>query len=205
MCAARRVGLVVSERMINTPPEVSVRTHSRTHPIVTASVQLTCVEHQLSPPLVDGLFEEIADIGGDWWWKTEKAPTQALQQAYDFQQLLILTRVYRDDEDDSVADPPRAGPSQTKRAKLGPQAPAAALAGTAGQKLIYPKPEDEAFHAHAAWAFTFPAAVSEPSAVADKANKVTQMRLVMCVPASAAPAVRAHTRQLVATSGQTAQ
>jgi BCCIP len=143
---------------------------------------------------VDGLFEEIADIGGEWWWKTEKAPTQALRQAYEFEQLLILTRVYRDDDDEhNPADTQRAGPSQAKKAKQEPP--------PGKQKLIYPKPEDEAFHAHATWSFLFPAAVPEPSAVADRANKVTQMRLVMCVPASVAAAVRAQTR-LVASAGQ---
>lgn len=140
---------------------------------------------------MDGLYEEIGDIGGDWWWKTEKAPTEALRKAFDFEHLLILTRVYRDD--DSAAAPDQAGPSQPKKAKRDE----AGGAQGGAVKLIYPKPEDEAFHAHATWSFLFPAAVPEPSAVADRASKVTQMRLAMCVPAAAAAKVRASARRLV--------
>ena len=142
---------------------------------------------QLAPPLVDGLFQELDDIGGEWWWKSEKSPTEALRGAFQFDHFLILTRVYRDDEPAAEA------------AEAGPAAKKAKQAATAGvQRLIYPKPEDEAFHAHAAWAFTFPAAVPEPSAVADRANKLTQLRLAMCVPASAVKAVQAQTQRLMA-------
>ncbi len=144
---------------------------------------------------MDGLFEEIADIGGEWWWKTEKAPTEALRKSYEFDQFLILTRVYRDDDagEEEGAGAETAQP-RAKKAKHAATAPQAAL------KLIYPKPEDEAFHAHATWAFTCPAAVPEPTAVADRANKVTQLRLVMCVPASVAQAVKEHTQRAVAVS-----
>lgn len=50
---------------------------------------------QLAPPLISGLFQEIEDIGGDWWWKSEKAPTEALRKSYEFDHFLALTRVYR--------------------------------------------------------------------------------------------------------------
>ena len=50
---------------------------------------------QIAPPLTTGLFEEIADIGGDWWWKTEKEPTEALRKSYEFDRFIVLTRVYR--------------------------------------------------------------------------------------------------------------
>jgi hypothetical protein len=64
---------------------------------------------------------------------------------------------------------------------------------------MYPKPEDEAMHTHASWSFLFPAAVPEATAVADRANKLTQMRLVMCVEASKAKLVQRDTERLVAT------
>ncbi len=50
---------------------------------------------QLAPALTSGLFEEIADVGGEWWWQTEAAPTEALRKSYEFDRFLILTRVYR--------------------------------------------------------------------------------------------------------------
>ena len=137
---------------------------------------------------MDALYEELGDIGGEWWWKTEKKPTEELRKAYDFEHLLILTRVYRDDD---AADPAQAGPSQAKKAKR------VEVPGGGSMKLIYPKPEDEAFHAHATWAFLFPAAVPEPTAVADRASKETQMRLAMCLPMAAATAVKASARRLV--------
>jgi hypothetical protein len=50
---------------------------------------------QLAPPLTNGLFEEIADIGGEWWWKSEKDPTEARRKSYEFDRFIVLTRVYR--------------------------------------------------------------------------------------------------------------
>lgn len=71
-------------------------------------------------------------------------------------------------------------------------------AATAAPRLIYPKPEDEALHAHASWSFLFPAVVPEATAVADRAGKVTQMRLVMCVDADKAAAVSRDTARFAA-------
>ena len=34
-------------------------------------------------------------MGGEWWWQTEAAPTEALRKSYEFDRFLILTRVYR--------------------------------------------------------------------------------------------------------------
>jgi hypothetical protein len=85
-------------------------------------------------------------------------------------------------------------PAASKKARAAP----AAGGGASAARLIYPKPEDEAFHTHAAWSFLFPAAVPEPTAVADRANKLTQMRLVMCVEASKAAALQRDCERIVA-------
>lgn len=69
-CASPRTALLLSERMLNMPPE-------------------------LAAPLVGGLFEEVGDIGGDWWWKSEPAPSEALVQSFKVDRYLVLTRVYR--------------------------------------------------------------------------------------------------------------
>jgi hypothetical protein len=50
---------------------------------------------QLGPPLITGLFDEIADIGEPWWWKSEKAPSEDLRKSYEFDRFITLTRVYR--------------------------------------------------------------------------------------------------------------
>jgi hypothetical protein len=34
-------------------------------------------------------------VGGEWWWKSEKLPSEALRKAYEFDSYLVLTRVYR--------------------------------------------------------------------------------------------------------------
>jgi hypothetical protein len=126
-----------------------------------------------------GLVEEIADIGGAWWWETEKEPTEARRRAYDFEELLILTRVYRDD---SAAEADGgAGAEAAPRAKKA----RGEAAGGASSALIFPKPEDAALLECAQWSFTFPAAVAEATAVSDRSSQLTQLRLVMCVDAAA--------------------
>ena len=134
---------------------------------------------QLAVPLVTALFEEVADVGGKWWWDAVPGATEELRKAYQFDSYLVLTRVYRDDAEagPGAGDAAEAGPPQPKRAK--PEAPRPAA-------LITPKPEDGAFLDSALWSFSFPAAVAEPTAVSDRSNQLTQMRLVMCVPAAVA-------------------
>jgi len=112
---------------------------------------------------------------------------QALRKAFDFQHYLILTRVYRDDEAESNAPASgaaaaAAGGSAGASVRVAKRAKGGAAAGA---RLVYTKPEDAAFHERSLWSFSFPAAVTEPSAVADRAAALTQMRLVMCVEAAA--------------------
>jgi protein BCP1 len=69
-CALPRTALLLSERMLNMPSE-------------------------LAAPLMGCLFEEVGDIGGDWWWKSEPAPSEALRESFRVDRYLVLTRVYR--------------------------------------------------------------------------------------------------------------
>lgn len=176
--ASPRLGLLLSERMINLPGEVA-------------------------PPLVSGLFEELRDVGGDWWWASEAAPSDALRDSFAFDHLLLLTRVYRDDApaDDNGGGGAGGGGGKGARAPPPPKAARTRPGAPPPPKLVYPKPEDEAFHSHSSWSFLFQAAVTEPSAVADRASQLTQMRLVMCVPVSRAAAVQADTERIVASGG----
>lgn len=199
--AAPRLGLILSERLLNCPPEVrrtcaccAAATHTGPSPAPALRAR------QLAPPLTSGLFEEISDVGGDWWWQTEAAPSDALRDAYRFDAFLLLTRVYRDDAPDEGgggAGPSGAAPRGAKRAK-GDGAAAGGGPSPAPPRLVYPKPEDEAFHRAAAWAFTFPAAVPEATAVSDRAAGLTQLRLAMCVDARRAADVQRDTERLVA-------
>ena len=95
---------------------------------------------------------------------------------------------HRDDEPQVAAG---AEPQQgaAKKAK--------AAAASAAAPLIYPKPEDDAYHKHAAWSFLFPASVAEAAAAADRTSKLTQMRLVMCVEASKTKQVLRDTQRIV--------
>ena len=149
-------------------------------------------------PLVTALFEEVADVGGQWWWDAVPEATEELRRAYQFDSYLVLTRVYRDDADAS----PRAGAAAggaappPKRARPEAHQPA----------LITPRPEDGAFLDSALWSFSFPAAVAEPTAVSDRSNQLTQMRLVMCVSAAVAhsPAFLRLVAAKVAAAGEQA-
>jgi len=139
-----------------------------------------------------GLAEEIGDIGGAWWWESEKEPTEERRKAYEFDRFLVLTRVYRDDAGEAGAAGAAGaagGEPRAKKARAGAGAASAggggALAGGAAPKLIFPKPEDAALLDRALWSFTFPAAVAEATAVSDRASQLTQLRLVMCVEATA--------------------
>lgn len=98
----------------------------------------------------------------------------------------------RDDEQQDAAG---AGPTGGASGASKKARPAAASASQG--PLIFPKPEDEAYHTHAAWSFLFPAAVAEATAVADRASKLTQMRLVMCVEATKTKQVQRDTQRIV--------
>ena len=95
---------------------------------------------------------------------------------------------HRDDEpqDTSGAGAQQGAPKRAKGAAASSAAP-----------LIYPKPEDDAYHKHAAWSFLFPASVAEATAAADRTSKLTQMRLVMCVEASKTKQVLQDTQRIV--------
>ena len=98
--------------------------------------------------------------------------------------------------DDEQQDGAGAGPAGAA-AQQGAPKKARQAAASAAQPLIFPKPEDEAYHTHASWSFLFPANVAEATAVADRASKLTQMRLVMCVEASKAKQVQRDTQRIV--------
>ena len=100
----------------------------------------------------------------------------------------LTTRRHRDDEPQDAAG---AG------ARQGPPKKAKQAAASAAPQLIYPKPEDDAYHKHAAWSFLFPASVAEATAAAERTSKLTQMRLVMCVEASKTKQVLRDTQRIV--------
>ena len=96
--------------------------------------------------------------------------------------------LHRDDEPEDAA----GGGAQQGAPKK-----AKGAAASAAAPLIYPKPEDDAYHKHAAWSFLFPASVAESTAAADRTSKLTQMRLVMCVEASKTKQVLRDTQRIV--------
>ncbi|KAK9816526.1 hypothetical protein WJX72_001568 [[Myrmecia] bisecta] len=146
--SAPKTGLVVSERLINCPPE-------------------------LAPPLQQALFDEIS-------WATEDEPSQALRDSFRFEQFILLSRVYAD----PAPRTDRGG--STKRQKCQPE-------------IVYTRPEDQFFHAHCEWSYTFPV-MGRPAA----RDELQQLRLVCAVKASKIATVRAELDRAVGNVANTA-
>lgn len=103
--------------------------------------------------------------------------------------VMVMTRSTvlpsRDDNADAVGAGPATGGEGS--AQQGKGKGKAAAAAQKEQKIVYPKPEDNALHQLASWSHLWPAAVPEATAASDAQSKLTQMRLVCnrtCSPAA---------------------
>mmetsp|Transcript_24938 Transcript_24938/g.64261 ORF Transcript_24938/g.64261 Transcript_24938/m.64261 type:complete len:301 (-) Transcript_24938:46-948(-) len=108
------------------------------------------------PQIAPPLMQAIFD---EIEWATEDEPTQELRDSYKLKQYIVATRVY--------VDPEAPAPSE------------------GGPVLVYVRPEDELFHKHAAWSFSFPVEMAQVGK-----GELAPWRLVMAVPAGKVPTVR---------------
>ncbi|GAB4823115.1 hypothetical protein N2152v2_010161 [Parachlorella kessleri] len=170
--SALGTGLVVSERLINCPP-------------------------QLAPPLQQNLFEEIQaaareeetqELRESYFFKrylmVARAyvdPEQQEEQQRQRQQDGVGTNGKKQKKGKK---PKEAHPSAAAPAPVPPSA------------LVYATPEAECFHSRAAWSFTFPVA-NRPVGKGD----LVPHRLVMCVDAAKVPAALDELKALVAAGG----
>lgn len=126
---------------------------------------------QVAPPLMQALFDEIS-------WAVEDEPTKERQDSFRFTQYLMIASAYRDPQAATEEAAQRPAKPAKKRPKLEP--------------LVYVKPEDEFFHKHCSWSFTF----STPKEGA-AAEDLQPLRLVMLVTSDQAAAVRKELDEVV--------
>jgi len=153
---ADSTGLLVSERLVNSPP-------------------------QLAPPLQQALFDEIA-------WATEDEPTAELRASFQLQRYVALSRAYCD----PAAARPRGKRAKGEEVRAPPSGdgaavrPAVSARGGRGRArpsarpsaqepvVVYARPEDEFYHRHCTWSYTFPV-TSRPL----RKDELQPLRLVM--------------------------
>lgn len=92
------------------------------------------VPQETVSPLVEGLFDEIE-------WAQEDEPTEELRASFKFKKYIVFSRVYMDDEAEDEGG--------KKRKRAGEVA------------LVYPRPEDEFFHAESEWSFQWKSRTAE--------------------------------------------
>ncbi len=146
----------MSERLVNSPP-------------------------QLAPPLQQALFDEIA-------WATEDEPTAELRASFQLQRYVALSRAYCD----PAAARPRGKRAKGEEVRAPPSGdgaavrPAVSARGGRGRArpsarpsaqepvVVYARPEDEFYHRHCTWSYTFPV-TSRPL----RKDELQPLRLVM--------------------------
>mmetsp|Transcript_9680 Transcript_9680/g.35215 ORF Transcript_9680/g.35215 Transcript_9680/m.35215 type:complete len:301 (-) Transcript_9680:97-999(-) len=124
------------------------------------------VPQETASPLVEGLFDEIE-------WAQEDEPTEELRASFKFKKYIVFSRVYMDDEAEDEGG--------KKRKRAGEVA------------LVYPRPEDEFFHAESEWSFQWKSRTAEDQ---DAVDYLTPMRLCMLVDAGSVKKVRTAVKAL---------
>lgn len=163
--------MVVSERLLNSPP-------------------------QLAPPLQQALFDDEIP------WALEDEPSQALRDSFAFERFLFVSRIYVDCVP-STSEKQSNLRQKTKKQKVGllpaaegSQQPGSLLqcsrgvcAGMQGQKgqmvTVYARPEDEFYHKHCSWSYTFPV-----SGKVVQKDELQPLRLAMLLTPDQAAAAR---------------
>ncbi|KAK9909808.1 hypothetical protein WJX75_007678 [Coccomyxa subellipsoidea] len=110
---------------------------------------------QLASPLQHALFDEEIP------WATEDEPSEELRNSFKFERFLFVSRVYQDNQ-----GPPQPGPGPKKGKRRKAERHAATM--------VYARPEDEFYHRHSSWSYSFPV-TSRPV----QKDELQPLRLVM--------------------------
>ncbi|EIE20943.1 hypothetical protein COCSUDRAFT_43807 [Coccomyxa subellipsoidea C-169] len=111
---------------------------------------------QLASPLQHALFDEEIP------WATEDEPSEELRNSFKFERFLFVSRVYQD----NLEAPKPSGPGDKKGKKK--------KANKQTATMVYARPEDEFYHRHSSWSYTFPV-TSRPV----QKDELQPLRLVM--------------------------
>lgn len=122
---------------------------------------------QLLPPLYDALFDEVS-------WATEDEPTEDLRNSFCFKSYLFVSKIYKHKNADQKQ---------------------ALMSSSTDEAMIYVKLEDEFFHKHSSWSFTFPLRTQQLAAHELKNYRL--MGLVMAVEATEVSTFREQLRCLI--------
>ncbi|BDA42499.1 Protein bcp1 [Coccomyxa sp. Obi] len=125
---------------------------------------------QLASPLQHALFDEEIP------WATEDEPSEELRNSYKFERFLFISRVYQD-----TMGPPQPG-GHGKKQKGGRQPPT----------MVYARPEDEFYHRHSTWSYSFPV-TSRPV----QKDELQPLRLVMLLTPDQAATARKELYRVV--------
>ena len=110
---------------------------------------------QLAPPLAEGLFREVSEVGEDWWWTAQPGASATMRDAFALRRYLLLTRCYRRAR--LLRPAPAAIVDGRARRGLGAAAHVTAFVtrrddaagdptAASAPALVFPKPEDHAMH-----------------------------------------------------------